>query len=250
MPACTICNGIIQPEKQITCDNCKATVHTTCSSLSRAEISCLKQSDRQIKYNCDQCKNLPNLLSVITQLKEVIEKLQQDVNDLKSGMVTQAPLSTETIISEVAERQARASNIIIFNIKESIANDSRARVNEDFLQVQNALKKIIPDNSIDLNETKMYRLGKPNPNSIKPRPLKVILKTSSDVIKILKNKSDFQRNSHIKITSDNTPMQRDYFNKIKMELQNRQEKGENDIFIRYLKGVPTIIKRDPKNFQL
>lgn len=51
------------------------------------------------------------------------------------------------------------------------------------------------------------------------------------------------RNNNIKISDDKTPSQREYLNNVRLALKRRIDAGEQDLTIRYIKGVPTIVTK-------
>lgn len=55
------------------------------------------------------------------------------------------------------------------------------------------------------------------------------------------------KGNDVRIYSDQTPYQQKYLENLRRKLQERQENGEKDLFIKYKNGTPTIIKIHPKN---
>lgn len=226
---CLKCKEDAYSDKEIVCDGCKQTIHAIkCAQLTRSEVACLTAKDRRIKYVCDACNtNLSMLKKRIDELNEKIVKLEQSNQNL----------ITESIIYEINERRRRASNVIIFNAEESSSDNLNDKIEHDKKQCIEIIKHVA---DINLDEVKVIRLGKNADGKV--RPLKVILRNEVDALSVLRNKKKLPRTSKVSIQSDRTPMQRDYFNKIKAELTSRQDKGENDITMKYIRGIPTITK--------
>jgi len=138
-------------------------------------------------------------------------------------------------------QQARSKNIIIFNACEPVDN---AIDNSDIKTVNSIIGKL----GVDVKPISISRLGKPNN---KARPLKVMLKTTLDVFKILGASRQIRADqafSTIRISSDKTLKQRQYFQDLRSQLANRTSKGEKDLTIKYIKGQPTIVcTTDSKN---
>jgi hypothetical protein len=89
----------------------------------------------------------------------------------------------------------------------------------------------------------IIRIGKPN--SSNTRPLKVSLSNDLIAKEVQRNKnklinSDLPRS--ISISDDKTPKQLEYLKNLRTELQLRRENGEDNITIKYVKGIPSIIE--------
>lgn len=111
----------------------------------------------------------------------------------------------------------------------------------DRYEVKTILSDIYP---LHPEPEKIMRLGKYDGK--KTRPVKVCFSTSGTAKVILKNKLNC-KDKNIKIYSDQTPNQKLDMENLREELRQRKEKGENDLIIKYIKGVPKIIKPQPKN---
>lgn len=239
---CNICEGPLGSDKGIKCDFCSLPLHTTCSGLSRAEVSCFLSASRRISY---QCKNCIDKKDDISELKQLIRDLSQQVNELKEKQIENSSVSTpevtEHLISEIRERNLRNNNVIMFNLPESTSSTLEERTSNDKAAVEETIRSIV-NTPIEIRH--VIRLGRPNPT--RSRPVKVVLKNEYDAINVLKSKHNLPSNSEIRINSDLTPMQRDYLNSLRNQLKQRQDKGESDITIKYIRGTPTIIKTAPK----
>ncbi|KAG5893109.1 hypothetical protein JTB14_019313 [Gonioctena quinquepunctata] len=108
---------------------------------------------RQIKELCNEVKSLKNELENLKKEKvecEVkIASLEEKVNS------TIHTMDCEEYISEMLERQRRSSNIMIASIKESAAESTKQRIEED-------VKNILKDFDVDLSQIRVFRLGKPS----------------------------------------------------------------------------------------
>jgi hypothetical protein len=94
-------------------------------------------------------------------------------------------------------------------------------------------------------------MGKVTTNSTgKLRPLKVILHSSSEVLNVLQLQVNLRTSSewsNFRCTSDRIIKQREYMTSLQNELQRRWNNNENNLIIKYIKGIPTIINIS-KNF--
>lgn len=85
-------------------------------------------------------------------------------------------------------------------------------------------------------------MGKIDEN--KRRPIKITLPIKEDALKAVRNKKKLRElEEKIFVSLNLTPMQREYYKKIKTELDERKNKGEEDIFIKYINNIPMISKR-------
>ncbi|CAI6351136.1 unnamed protein product [Macrosiphum euphorbiae] len=156
---------------------------------------------------------------------------------------TTNPLALNDITHEIQLRSRCAVHIIIHGVPESSVSTSASSTSEDKTFVKEMLDKLEPK----LPETvirKVFRVG----NSIndKPRLLKVELTSHEEVnhvvISFLRLRSNIpDEYSQVSITRDRTPSERRSIYEIHQQLSDRQEKGESNISIRYLNGLPKIV---------
>lgn len=181
-------------------------------------------------------KDIDNLkfLSKKNELK--IKSLQSTLSPSHSNISTN---SYDEIIYECQERITKQKNIIIFNLPESSSKSSSDRLEYDKNEVSKIINKIV-DNCCQ--PIKIFRIGKYNPQ--KPRPLKVCFENADIALQILRNKNN---QSEFKIYSDQTYKQRKHLSQLKEELLTRQEEGEQNLVIKYVKGTPKIITQQSKN---
>lgn len=101
-------------------------------------------------------------------------------------------------------------------------------------------------NSPNFNIVNTKRLGSETNNN-KVKPLKVTFDRPDFVIRFPKNKKillTFPNLKKITIKEDQTPLQRQQLLDLRQELKQRSEGGENNLTIKYIKGVPQIIVID------
>lgn len=225
--------------KKFPCDGCRKDICTICSGISPTEAKCMElKNQRILRFYCKVCQE--SLLQIPVLIKTVTE-LQLEISNLKKTMQSAPQVvstdHTESIINEVAERQRRATNILIFNAPESTSGSGEARRGDDL----ELFAGVVSDLGITVSGCKAIRLGRPAEN--RPRPLKVILPSSADAMHILRNKNKLKLRPRMHVVSDQTPLQREFLASLKRVLQERTEGGEKDLIIKYVKGVPTIMKK-------
>lgn len=223
---CLKCKLEVSEDKtSFNCDGCNRPLHIQCANVTATEAKCLQRQARKLKFFCEDCEE--GLLQVPV-LRKLIEDLQLEVEKLKNKN-SDCILENENIVNEVFERQKRSKNLIIYNLPEPNASEPAQRKEEDKKKTIEILKDL-SDSPVEIKN--IYRLGKKNDRI---RPVKVMLDHAENVINILKKKRNL-KNITVRIASDQTP--------VKAELEERKLRGEQDIFIRYVKGVPQIIKEN------
>lgn len=252
---CVICDQLANYDKEIVCDFCRDVTHTTCSGLSRNEITCLKVKDRKISYYCLRCENLKKQISQLQDLSSKVESLENELKEIKTFLRdNQLPAgshstvtsvnNTEDFIAELHDRQKRAQNLIIFNIPESSKQSINERRIDDETKV-NEILQVFENLDVELSNLKVFRLGSRSPE--RNRPIKICLSDAADVLKVLKNKNRLA-DRRIRIYSDMTPMQRESLKKLQNELRQLKDNGDDTKVIRYINNVPKIVPlRKSKN---
>lgn len=223
-------------EPVLLCDSCQRSTHRECSGLSASELKVMDLKGRRfLKFYCEDCQNgiklIPKLLIKIDKLEEEIKQLKRVGEESKA-----LTLSEEDLIGEMMERQSRASNIIIYNVNESKKKSQQERNNEDI----NTVQEILENFDFDKGKIKSFRLGKFLPSKI--RPIKAILPSPENVKQILKNR-ELIKGPSVRIYLDQTIMQREYFKKIKNELQALIDSGDANKTIKFINNKPTIVNK-------
>lgn len=190
-----------------------------------------------------------------TKNNEKICGIESEINILKNSSCSSSavlpPLhdTQEEILSEYHERRVREKNVIIVGIAELEAsddvNEKKAHDKCEVLKTLRAIDMQCPD------PVNIMRLGKFMPG--KSRYIRVSFVLQSTVLDILRkqpkssDKEGVSVTHAVRIFSDKTPSQQKYFKTLKDELSLRKNNGETDLSIKYVKGIPKIIKNIPKN---
>lgn len=176
---------------------------------------------------------ISELKTKVVLLESKVVFLENNLSKLDSCNLAVNQATENQIVDELLDRQFRSKNILIFNL----TDDADHSTNDVC-----TTKEILSAMDLDYNPVKVVRLGR---KSDKPRPLKIVLPEINDVFSVLKNKKKLQSHStfnSIRISSDKTSQQRNHFNSIRRELDERKSNGELDLSIRYVRGSPTIVK--------
>lgn len=138
----------------------------------------------------------------------------------------------EEIVQEVVQRQTRMYNVMIFNfnLEEGIPETTQIST----ILSSNSGQQIVASNVVSF--------GKPNRNGCKP--VKVTLAKTTDVAFLLKNRRHFADRHRIYIEADLSPAQLKQLQDTKEELRNRRSNGEEDLVLKFVRGIPTITSKN------
>lgn len=174
-------------------------------------------------------------------ISELKTQFEEKLNEIKSSHVTNESKISESLIQEISERQKRASNVLIFNIEESISQQPDERMQHDKDAVKSLLDTIP---SVDSNVIHVTRLGN-RTSADKARPVRICFSDQQQALQVLKNKQKIlSKNNKLRIRADETPMQREFMASLRAELKDKVDHGQADLTIKYVRGTPTIVKKN------
>jgi hypothetical protein len=232
MSACANCDKPIGGFPSINCDGCNNVTDRITRKKINVKIYCSTSKAEQIL-------SIHELLQTFTRKKDIIaieQKIEQKISELQN--VNLSSLQFEEVTSEAVERMIRAKNVIIYGVPESSGTAEQGQT-KDAAEIRKIISAITPE----AIPQKIIRIGKPN--SSNTRLLKVSLSNDLIAKEVLRNKnklinSDLPRS--ISISDDKTPKQLEYLKNLRTELQLRRDNGEDNITIKYVKGIPSIIE--------
>lgn len=237
---CSCCNTVItKDDPSINCSVCDKIFNATCTEATRSDLKRFGPSTG-ISWSCKSCRGL--------DLRSLILTLQEEIKNLKSTVLapvvstTENLIKSEEIIQEVLERERRRKNIIVYGITESKSTNKSERIAADVTTVSDVFRSIgvrVPD------DIKLIRLSKFDPTkAVSKRPIKICFQ-SSDIAPAILKKAKLLKGSTeytgVFISADRTPTQQKLFNAVKTELTERKSKGEVNLRIKYMNGVPKIV---------
>ncbi|GJQ68651.1 hypothetical protein Trydic_g17196 [Trypoxylus dichotomus] len=126
-----------ETHKFIDCCVCKKIYLHSCAELSITEIRTIK-SKKGVSWSCRNC----NILSSdINDLKAAILSLRNDLaaREKSAGIDDKA---FEELLAELADRDNRKQNIIMFGVSESDTHDANTRRSRELETVQAVLKAL------------------------------------------------------------------------------------------------------------
>lgn len=247
---CSACKGDLAPDSEIICDLCRQSSHATCVGVTRTEAQCLRNKNRKVTFYCPSCsdfklqlQNLHNLTKTVDSLQKEVERLRERTGDERHARCVDA-CAAEDIIREVAERDARKNNLIIFNVHELDSGTKADQVTADVAIVGEIFDAL----NVSLPVPKPNRLGRFDPSKAdRKRPIKITLPDVGDVTKALKNSRNLREVDKLRafsLSKDRTPFQVGLYRRVREELLDRRAAGERDIRIRYVNDVPKIVKAE------
>lgn len=183
----------------------------------------------------DLFKNFSIIMEENRNLKLKIGNIEERISSIENNRNLNQHSSFEhDVIEELMDRQVRSNNVILFNLPE----------NENESDLEN-IKNILSNLNENIGNFTFSRLGKIKSTiPDRPRPVKVRLTEQSDVFTILRSQRNLKNStqwSNIHFSSDKTIKQRDEMANLRKTLQNRRGKGEQNLIIKYVKGIPKII---------
>ncbi|XP_031336994.1 uncharacterized protein LOC116166261 [Photinus pyralis] len=190
--------------------------------------------------------------SDITDLRAVIVQLKDEVAQLKANFESNKATSKidsnlfEDILHEIEDRQRRKRNIVVFGADESTLGSTEERESADAGIVKKMLTCLgsTPD---ELDNVKLFRLGKFDGGRPRPRPIKVIFPNEATAYSILRKSKELKSSQdfgNIYVSSDKTRRQLDHHRSLRKELSERIEKGETNLKIKYVSGCPIILSEN------
>lgn len=213
------------------------------------EIRDLKEEVKTMKDTSERIASEYNKMQEVVQTitnqhkitRDKITALENDIVSLKSQTAPSPNASSipsqNEFMYEIQDRLQREKNIIMIGIPETHNVDPNLRKMHDIEEANKLLKIAYQECPTPV---RAQRLGKYDAN--KPRLLKIVFQESDIPKYLLKNKAKLP--STVRIYSDQTATQRSYLQNIRDELKRRVENGETNLKIKYVKGIPTIIKNN------
>lgn len=195
-------------------------------------VTVLESSYGQAKQeNSDTIGNILKLDERLTRIEQSAITVSSNSNVANSAIPYSANSANEEILSEVAERQRRANNIMVFNCSLNIGVDTSP--------LSGVLSEACGQTISIFNVTKV---GKPNRNG--RQAMKVSLQDNQSVRNVLKNRGKIKKDHYIYIEADLTPSQRAELNSLQEELKRRRADGEANLVIGYPRGRPKILSKN------
>ena len=177
-------------------------------------------------------QSIKDLSSKIESLFSRNSNLQMEIDSVSESTTTHtqpnekqtSAATTLTVLDELADRERRSKNLIVYNFRG--ASDSKSETPE----IKDPIKSVF---DLDVNLTKVACLGRRNES--KPRPLLIshedVLARGSILFQSGKL-HNFDQHKNVYIAPDRTKMEREKHRKLVDELKRRRSSGEQNLVIR------------------
>jgi len=270
---CAECIGLTDGQYEVISALSVDSLHWFCDSCDKQmfdKVICVNQPDSSLHKRlesleqslADTQQRLENKIDMLAdtmmqkkietfeqQLTDTQKSLEEKVDQLAEAVITKNQVPSKALIEtsiadalkgkldedreEEEEIKNRKTNVILFGLSESNADEPADRQTEDLDQVALMMHELKLD---DTRIQNVIRLGAVGGDDSKPRPLKVILENeeqrqrtlaSAKNLKFLR-KGDWDK---VFIQPDLTPKQRAVRRILVQELKDRQAKGERNLTI-------------------
>jgi len=259
---CLICKKNVGNSKSVECQVCEQWVHTTCENLNE-EIYKLLLAQRKskgggIRWMCTSCscanERLNNkILALEDKMNEMsnqmnentakvskassdIRDIQEDLKITKDAQLSMPEQAQEMVLEELANRERKKSNLVIYNVAESESEDPQERMRTDMRAIQDIMNTIRAEVNVSKEhntDTKFcVRIGERSSN---PRPLLVGFVSEEIKIKVLNN-AKFLKNSKyddISLAPDLTSKQRQEDTRMRGEVQRKNDERSEEDFLAF-----------------
>lgn len=204
------------------------------NSMETQHQSLIDRYEKQLAINDNLQKEIDDIK---LKLSELVRNPECNIPN-RSGDNTSIAEGSG-IIREIQDRETRKKNVIIFGNAETNSQEEAFNEKKSTLDILQSINPSISEENI----VHLYRLGRKQNN--KPRPLKVILKSSEiarDIISKAKKLKWNPNTTGISVSFDRTPLQTKEYKDLKEQLNIRLASGEQNLRIRYINGTPKIVK--------
>lgn len=141
--------------------------------------------------------------------------------------------ATEAAVEEMYCCKSKERFVIFKNVPDNNNDESDSQFINNLLKNEN--------DHIDLKSMVVYRLGKFDSKQQRPRLIKIRFADHKDAQWLIHNGKNLNFPNGISCQSDRTPMQRNLIKKAVIELKNREENGEKNLFIKYFNNIPKVL---------
>ena len=180
--------------------------------------------EKRIKTLEDKMQNKCEKEDIIVIVQEEIKKNQQCEPTLVTSEESED--NVQSVISELNERKARESNLVIYGVEETITNNKSERYEHDkdyVLRIADLCGTEVEQEEI----TKITRLGRFNKEDVNPkRPLLVAFKDQKTKVGYFKGGSrlrDSERYSETRLANDLTQKEREAEKKLYTEAKEMEK---------------------------
>lgn len=262
---CYVCKEEVTDEDHaLECSCCNFWHHISCVNVSEEAYTFLDNNPELpgVKWYCTKCnRSVAKLLTSVAALSLRQDKTERQVNTLEEKVrtiddkvenITQdmmqhvdSAVNKEacTMQQAISDSAARLNKIIAYKVPESAADDASTRMAED-ISISTEILKASKCGEFAVMEA--HRLGKTTTAKNDPRPLLIVLPHSYAASKVMRSQRHLKllttQNplARVYLQPDYTVQQREFRQKLRAEIQEREAQGEENLKIRdwTIKKVP------------
>ncbi len=210
---------------------------------SKADQTAVASLEARIKKVEESTKSSDDMQETpgLDKIRQEVKGLQDNIQDFD----TKDRNHLVELEKDKLESERRKSNLIMFKVPEAMGENAETRKLQDIATVNEALQKI---DVSDIKPKAVNRIGKKSDDKV--RPLLIALPSEENKTQILRKlhemrQSQLEDNKNIaksiQVAPDRTPKERTEYKKLKAELDERTQKGEENLVIRRNK----IVVRNP-----
>lgn len=250
-----ICKGCgTSVAKLITCGTCGILSHPgciirtnhpqengsfkNCKSVDRFHSDDLMQAVRDIVRN--ELENFRKMLCEefgidLRKIKDDVRELSRRMDSLEERFAkTVHDCPEEELFQEIRERDRRASNIIMFDVEESVEISPAEHSGGDSTLAREIFRSFMSDAP---HIRKTARIGKKTRDQ--SRPLCVTLSSREQVYDVMRMKHKYS--GPVGFSQDRTLKQRAHLKNLRARLKSLSDAGDNSKTIKYTNGVPRLV---------
>lgn len=202
-------------------------------------IAQLKDSFAEFSIRLDRAEgNIDSVQKDITVVNNRIDNVESLLNSKINN--------TDFVLWECEDMQRRKLNILIFGFTESKNNDNAFHLDTDLNDIKNLIKSLFSTPVSFIDSLKITRLGKSSQSRTSPRPIRISCQDQHQVSMILstarqKKATGTTNLQALSFAPDRTPRQQKLFKEVKTQLADRIARGETNLTIKHIRGLPTIV---------
>lgn len=246
-------------QKALQCDNCDYWIHIGCEDIKADEYNKIKNLETPVLWMCKKCndkrfklkeehaklkKDYEDLKEEYNLLRDKLDSFDDKIEHIKTDIKAELKheIKQEIRLEQIddhkdeEDRKQRECNLILHGMPESKLENAEDQECEDGNNTIYIFKEELQMTHIDVE--KVIRLGNNNPNNQrdKPRPLLVKVRTPGQkwgIIKYAKKlkQSQYEELRTVYIVPDLSIKDREKDRKIRLELKEKRERGEEGWYI-------------------
>ena len=177
-------------------------------------------------------KLIDEKLAKQNQKQEKLENMIKDVKETELRIEEKIQAEVKVYLDHQKEKESKLNNIIILRMKEQDGKDDEEIIENDRKEIKKLLKKTNPELTAEidkvLDQKKSFRLGKKKEGVERPRPIKLELPDEDMKRQIFRGCRNLRNSDYnnVSIQNDLTREEQQQSFKLRQELKQRKENGE------------------------